>query len=415
MRLINTETLLLEEFFSTEIPPYAILSHTWGGEEVSFHEYQGSFRSERSKSGLEKIKQFCRQAALYSYQYAWVDTCCIDKRNSAELSEAINSMYRWYYGAGICLIYLADVPSHGNVIERIQSLQSSRWFTRGWTLQELIAPKRREFYAADWTHISGTSDNGLNLTDQLVQITLVSKDILLDRHKVKSICVAERMSWAASRDTTRPEDSAYSLMGLFNVSMPIMYGEGELNAFKRLQLEIMKESFDQTLFAWHSRYESSGLLARKVSDFKDMPELGLWSPIMLAPYMMTNIGLSIRVPFVDKPVPHDPSLLYVALQCDIKTAEGWKVLMICLRQVEGAYCIVNGKFCKAYRRVQTSGWPSVVGLQLHRDYCEDILVLEDGHIELVQQSVDADHTRWGRHSNHEIQRKMSQWFYQQAK
>ena len=145
-----------------------------------------------------------------------------------------------------------------------------------------------------------------------------------------------------------------------------------------------------------------------------MSELGLWSPIMLAPYTMTNIGLSIRVPFVDKPVLHDPSLLYVALQCDIKIAGRWKVLMICLKQVAGSYCIVNGKIVKAYRRVQTIDWPVIGGLRLDRDHCEDILVLEDDHIELVQQSLDADHSRWVGGPDQEFQRQMSQWFYGQA-
>jgi hypothetical protein len=224
MRLINTETLMLEEFFSSEAPPYAILSHTWGDEEVPFYEYQDNLGYEVPKAGLEKIKRFCRQAAWYGYQYAWVDTCCIDKRNSAELSEAINSMYRWYYDAGICLIYLSDVPILDDGFKQAQALQSSRWFTRGWTLQELIAPTRREFYAADWSHISSTSEKGWNLIDYVVQSTRVRKEVLLDRRQVKSICVAEKMSWAAGRNTTRPEDSAYSLLGLFNVSMPILYG-----------------------------------------------------------------------------------------------------------------------------------------------------------------------------------------------
>jgi hypothetical protein len=130
------------------------------------------------------------------------------------------------------------------------------------------------------------------------------------------------MSWAARKDTTRPEDGAYSLMGLFDVSMPILYGEGELNAFKGLQLEIMTKSFDQSIFAWHSRYESSGLLARKMADFRGVPELHTWNYMLLAPYTMTNIGLSIRVLFVDKPVPQDTSLLYVALQCSTKLDTG---------------------------------------------------------------------------------------------
>jgi hypothetical protein len=396
MRLINTETLLLEEFNSTETPRYAVLSHTWGSEEVSFQEYQDQKRSRYSKAGMEKIKHFCKKAASHKYQYAWVDTCCIDKSSSAELSEAINSMYQWYHDAGVCFIYLADVISNGNNMELLRALRGSRWFKRGWTLQELIAPPKRRFYAADWTCLS---EQGSELIDNVAQITRVNKEVLLDRRRAKSLCVAQRMSWAASRDTTRPEDSAYSLMGLFGVNMPILYGEGELNAFKRLQLEIMTKSFDQTLFAWHSCYESSGLLARKVADFQNMPDLYLFSPTLLAPYTMTNIGLSIRVPFVGKPVPGDPSLLYVGLQCGIKTAAGWEIPLICVKPVAVASCIMNGKIVKAYRRIQTSELPVIQRFSVGRDHWEDIIVLEDSHIDSVEHAVDDDQSR-----------KYGQWF-----
>jgi hypothetical protein len=177
----------------------------------------------------------------------------------------------------------------------------------------------------------------------------------------------------------------------------------------------MTKSFDQTLFAWHSCYDSSGLLAKRVSDFKNMQVLGLWSPIMLAPFTMTNVGLSIRVPFVDKSPPHDPDAQYIALQCDIKTGGRWKVLLICLKEVVGSSCRINGKIVKAYRRIQTPGWPSLGGLRLHRDYCEDILVLEDDHIELVQQSFDDDQRRWTGPPDDETQREMIQWFHGELK
>jgi hypothetical protein len=190
----------------------------------------------------------------------------IDKSSSAELSEAINSMFRWYHEATVCYAYLSDCtgsdPSRpfeknrksalpGQKDDNPQALHykpklshSSRWFRRGWTLQELIAPKVLEFLAEDWSHI-GTK---LSLQDSISAITGISLDVL--RGGSLSACtVAERMGWAANRDTTRLEDIAYSLLGIFQVHMPLLYGEGR-RAFIRLQEEIMKTTEDYTLFAW---------------------------------------------------------------------------------------------------------------------------------------------------------------------
>jgi hypothetical protein len=171
----------------------------------------------------------------------WIDTCCIDKTSSAELSEAINSMYRWYQKSQVCYAYLVDVPDATTDHSRPESLfQQSKWFTRGWTLQELLAPTFVEFYDQNWIEI-GTKSSMRALVQKITNIsTLVDID---------KACVAEKLSWASTRVTTRIEDLAYCLMGLFDINMPLLYGEGH-NAFLRLQLEIWNRTNDESIFAW---------------------------------------------------------------------------------------------------------------------------------------------------------------------
>lgn len=149
MRLLHAGTFELEEFVS-DIPPYSILSHTWGKDEVSFQDITTNLEASAAKEGFVKIRHCAAQTLSDGLAYCWVDTCCIDKTSSAELSEAINSMFRWYREAQCCYIYLADV--HAEPAEYFgESLRQSRWFTRGWTLQELIASSNRFFFDADWT------------------------------------------------------------------------------------------------------------------------------------------------------------------------------------------------------------------------------------------------------------------------
>ncbi|SPO04558.1 uncharacterized protein DNG_07243 [Cephalotrichum gorgonifer] len=248
MRLLNANTIKLEEFNEADAPPYAILSHTWGSQEVTFQEIQGDGLVPGSKAaGYEKISRTCRQALKQGLGYAWVDTCCIDKSSSAELSEAINSMFRWYQNAWVCYTYLSDVPS---AVGAKSILSKSRWFTRGWTLQELLAPRRLVFFAADW-HPIGTRGS---LGELVSQATGIPGAFLRDdgegTYKMpRGASVAQRMSWASRRQTTRPEDLAYCLLGIFGINMPLLYGEGR-NAFVRLQEEIIRHTDDQSVFAW---------------------------------------------------------------------------------------------------------------------------------------------------------------------
>ncbi|KAN0072671.1 P-loop containing nucleoside triphosphate hydrolase protein [Elaphomyces granulatus] len=243
-------------------PPYAILSHTWGAdaEEVSFKDMIDGTGT--SKSGYDKIR-FCGEQVGYDkLQYFWIDTCCIDKSNSCidksnstELQAAINSMFRWYRNAAKCYVYLADVsrPALGTDSKPSQpprswesSFRKSRWFTRGWTLQELVAPALVEFFSKEGERLG----NKRSLERHIHEVTGIPVKALRDS-SLSDFSVPERMSWAESRDTTHKEDSrdtthkedkAYSLLGIFDVHMPLIYGEGGENAFKRLREEIDRGS-----------------------------------------------------------------------------------------------------------------------------------------------------------------------------
>lgn len=241
MRLLDTSTLELQDFGSLVPPQYAILSHTWEVEEVTFDEI--GTPEGKLKIGYQKIKDFCEQAKSDNYEYVWIDTCCIDKKSSSELSEAINRMYSYYKDADICYAYLSDVLYDGGFPGR--DFAKSRWFTRGWTLQELVAPREVVFFDREWMEIGTRAI----LKDKLEKITTIDKLFLEHPDAVFSASVAQRMSWASKRRTTREEDIAYCLLGIFNVHMPLLYGEGD-KAFMRLQLELLALSNEQTIFAW---------------------------------------------------------------------------------------------------------------------------------------------------------------------
>ncbi|KIW23155.1 uncharacterized protein PV07_11375 [Cladophialophora immunda] len=263
MRLINTQSLELEEFIGGTVPPYMILSHTWAennDDEVSFQDMGSPSRV--FKPGYEKITHACHLASDQNVGHVWIDTCCIDKSSSAELTESINSMFQYYRRAVSCLAYLEDLgPSD-------DSLPECRWMTRGWTLQELIAPKHVEFYDKNWRH-RGTK---LDFAKAISEGANIPGPVLSGDKKLESCSVAERMSWAAERKTTRVEDMAYCLLGIFDVNMSLIYGEGP-KAFRRLQEEIIKRNNDPTILAWgvsSPHYGSvSGVLADSPAVFKD--------------------------------------------------------------------------------------------------------------------------------------------------
>jgi hypothetical protein len=244
MRLLHyTEVgeLVWTEFSAGNIPPYAILSHTWDVGEVSFEDLVNN-RAE-SKAGYRKILFCGGQAARDHLQYFWVDTCCIDKRNFHELSKAINSMFRWYQNAVKCYVFLSDVSTPSITDNPLyQSIwktafQKSRWFTRGWTLQELIAPASVEFFSVQHRRLGDKE----SLKQQIFEITGVPIQAL-EGLPLTRFSIEERMTWAAKRRTTEEEDGAYCLLGIFGVFMPLIYGEGRRNAFVRLKEEIGKQS-----------------------------------------------------------------------------------------------------------------------------------------------------------------------------
>ena len=275
MRLINVKTLKLDEFLDDKVPPYAILSHTWGkdSEELTFRNVQAG---DIDKPGVGSIKfqGCCKQAEEDGLGYVWIDTCCIDTTNLVELSGAINSMFRWYRQASICYAYLSDVPSDDSPRKPGSKFQSSRWFKRGWTLQELLAPANLRFYNSEW-HRLGTKGDMCAIIEK---ITGIRRQFLLGIAELRNASVAQRLSWAAQRDTTRKEDLAYCLLGIFDVTMPMIYGEGGSQAFLRLQEQIMRTTRDDSILAWGLSLEgpsSSGstqitpgrILAAAPSDF----------------------------------------------------------------------------------------------------------------------------------------------------
>lgn len=235
---------LTKDFVGDDVPRYAILSHTWGAdtEEVTFQDLKCS--TGYDKTGYKKILFCGQQAKRDDLQYLWVDTCCIDKSNSVELQEAINSMFRWYQNATKCYVYLSDVSSDAVGVNDEFSqrpwesdFRKSRWFTRGWTLQELLAPASVEFFSKDG-EILGNKKSLEQLIGEITGIPVKA----LQGSPLSSFSITERISWQESRETTRKEDKVYSLLGICDVNIPLIYGEGRDNAFRRLREEIDKAS-----------------------------------------------------------------------------------------------------------------------------------------------------------------------------
>lgn len=300
MRLINcSETIkfdkIIFECFDGNTPAYAILSHTWEIEELTL---QGVLYNENVSKlrGYQKVIKTCQIAVEEGIKYAWADTCCIDKTSSAELSEAINSMYRWYEKAKLAIAFISDWKT--DVGE--STLERCRWFTRGWTLQELIAPREMSFYDSNWT-LCGTKTS---MVKELSRITGISAVVLNDAEKRFRVPSCVKMSWAAHRQTTREEDMAYCLIGLFDINMPLLYGEGS-KAFLRLQELIISRSRDATIFAWRaspgSKQRYRGLFARKPAEFAESSEVSA-VPISVQPqeWILTNIGIRTTTMFKNR-------------------------------------------------------------------------------------------------------------------
>ena len=354
MRLINVETYELEQFAEQECPSYAILSHTWQGKEVTFSEWNDwlTGKHEGDTPGIQKITAFCNEANRFevfriNQRYAWADTCCINKQDPTELSEAINSMFRYYQNAQVCKVYLADVDEQPGSESMIAAICRSNWFNRGWTLQELLAPTRLEFLNSHWMSLGMLGDDK-DLTEAIAQRTGISTAVLRRRASPSEFSVATRMSWASQRRTTRLEDEAYCLLGIFGVNMPLLYGEGRL-AFRRLQEEIILRSTDHSIFAWeytssedmiHDDTHLAGqLLAPSPLHF----EYALNNEVVqhyqdvdgwVEAYGLTNLGLRLRLPLLR--CGKMPSVYHAILNCAFrKDCEGPLALTVRRRGQKG--------------------------------------------------------------------------------
>lgn len=308
MHLINTETLQLQTVVSEEDANYAILSHRWEHDEVLYEDMKNL--SICNKIGATKLKAFCRLACELGHKYAWMDTCCIDKSSSADLAEAINSMYGYYARAEICIAYLADVHDERGATTFEDSFRASVWFTRCWTLQELLAPRNVVFYNASWQKLD-TKSGLVPLISDITQINVTA----LTFEPLSNFSIAQRMSWASHREATRAEDVAYSLMGIFDINMPMLYGERH-KAFIRLQEEILRYSDDETIFAWAEPHiESgfkSGLLASSPKCFQHCRHM---RPTKLhdreQTFVMTNRGIAGNLSMASQAQSGEPDL-YIA-------------------------------------------------------------------------------------------------------
>ncbi|KAI0367947.1 HET-domain-containing protein [Pilatotrama ljubarskyi] len=288
MRLLDTHSGTFVWVHDPTEARYAILSHTWSPDgEQSYQELlaiQDAHIRDESETQLSildgpevsyKVKGACMAARADGYRLIWIDSCCIDKSSSAELSEAINSMFEWYRIASVCYAYLSDVEDDDDWLASDSQFASSRWHTRGWTLQELIAPDVVVFLTQRWNAF-GTKTT---LAETLEAITAVDREVLTGEAALHSVSVARRMSWASKRKTTRIEDEAYALMGIFGVSLPTIYGEGR-RAFLRLQEEILRTIPDHSIFAWRRPLTQTkmlpggwGLLASSPADYENAADI----------------------------------------------------------------------------------------------------------------------------------------------
>jgi len=268
MRLLEidlvSKSIQSKKLFGNKIPPYAILSHTWGADSDEFNFKDLMSGGGTEKAGYNKIRFCGEQAHKDGLQYFWVDTCCIDKSDSVELQEAINSMYQWYQDAEKCYVYLADVSSprmgtdggySGDSLSWEPSFRKSKWFTRGWTLQELLAPHSVEFFSMEDVRLGDKRSLEL-LINEITGISTYA----LRGCPLSVFSIEQRFGWAKHRETTRGEDWAYSLLGIFDIFMPLIYGEGRDNAVIRLRIQIKEASSSKNPPSWCAGYTGSAFI-----------------------------------------------------------------------------------------------------------------------------------------------------------
>ena len=264
MHLLNVRTRQLEHFPDPPPPPYAILSHLWtAGDAHRFHEI-GTPGIDNSPS-YHKVDMCCKLALEGGLDYVWIDTCCADANSSSVFTEVLNSAYAWFQGAEVCYVYLDDVDGAESPEKEESTFRLCKWFKRAWTLQELLAPTNLVFFSKDWSNI-GTKDD---LAVVISEVTGIHRDAILYPDRVHRFSIAARMSWASGRKSSKSEDRVYSLLGLFGVNLPIVYGEGEKETFVKLQHKIIETSDDQSIFAWRSVLNPSSF---PTTPFADSPD-----------------------------------------------------------------------------------------------------------------------------------------------
>ncbi|KEY75230.1 hypothetical protein S7711_07144 [Stachybotrys chartarum IBT 7711] len=230
LQRLESGQVTLTDFPNDQVPPpYAILSHTWETDEVLFEHIKDG--TAEAKHGYIKIS-FCADIAQRDgLQYFWVDTCCIDKASSAEVQESINH---------VSTTKRRKLSGQSSAYAWESDFRNSKWFTRGWTLQELLAPASVEFFSREATRLGDKK----SLEQHIHEATRIPINALRG-HPMLSYSKSQRLAWVEKRNTTREEDKAYCLFGIFDVQVPLLYGEGEERAFRRLFEEIDKGSNDE--------------------------------------------------------------------------------------------------------------------------------------------------------------------------
>lgn len=354
---------------SDAAPDYAILSHTWESEEVSFGDIQ-DLEKAKSMKGYRKIDYTCQQALNDRLEYAWIDTCCIDKTSSAELSEAINSMFMWYERSHICYAFLQNVQLD-TTIDRddFELLRHSRWHTRGWTLQELIAPRNVVFYSRTWALIGCKK----TLSRVLSRITYIDELLLHNPAILSAFSIAQRMSRAASRKTTRVEDEAYCLLGIMGVNMPLLYGERR-RAFHRLQGTIMGAHNDHSILLWlglRSSLVGVGRFPESPKAFVQGGDIVVLADKASSPLQPTTQGIRFSAPiFIEG------ELTMVVLDCRLKhNLEGPLALFVEARDTSVPS---NGEGSFLVRRKNFMQHPVIPLSWLPKATVQQVLLLNEG-------------------------------------
>ncbi|KAI3319761.1 HET-domain-containing protein [Xylariaceae sp. AK1471] len=344
MHLLDTTTYELRSDLQSNFRQegYAILSHRWVGQEITFDQLKGEIaglcsgtKPERTPQ-VNKVRGAVDIARNLGIKWIWIDSCCIDRTNAVEQTESINSMFKWYRDAKVCITYLSDVRKHEphvdtpapDAFDSVERKGPSMWFSRGWTLQELLAPPDLRFYDRDWNFI-GTKTT---LAHLLERTTGIDAHYLTGKRHFATACIAAKMSWMAGRMTTRVEDTAYSMLGIFNINMTIQYGEGS-RAFMRLQQVLLSTSKDESLFAWRMPEPDAGTKFTCGTSQEIAWEAGEWGLLAPSPDWFRDSGYvtTARPPNIERPLKGfemTPDGIVASIP-GVATRE-WEDLIMCL-------------------------------------------------------------------------------------